>query len=136
MGGGTSHHSHACSWKSALCRLAAIVALLSTWYPLTRTPCRWAGRGAVGYQQLAEDGFAVLGERLRSAEERRTVQGVLEKALNVKVGAGPLSEFSMLIMLHAACKTPSSKRQSGRGSQGWRGRSARAGAPLCAAGAL
>ena len=47
--------------------------------------CRWAGRGAVGYQQLAEDGFAVLGERLRSAEEQRTVEEVLEKALRVKV---------------------------------------------------
>lgn len=46
---------------------------------------RWAGRGAVGYQQLAEDGFAVLGERLRSGEERRTVQEVLQKVLGVQV---------------------------------------------------
>lgn len=46
---------------------------------------RWAGRGAVGYQQLAEDGFAVLGERLRSAEERAVVEQVLQKVLSVKV---------------------------------------------------
>eukprot|EP00887_Chlorella_sp_A99_P000601 scaffold17.g601.t1 len=46
---------------------------------------RWAGRGAVGYQQLAEDGFAVLGERLRSAEEREMVREVLQKVLNVKL---------------------------------------------------
>lgn len=46
---------------------------------------RWAGRGAVGYQQLAEDGFAVLGERLRSTEERSTVQAVIEKAMGVKL---------------------------------------------------
>jgi midasin len=46
---------------------------------------RWAGRGAVGYQQLAEDGYAVLGERLRSDDERSTVHEVLLKILNAKV---------------------------------------------------
>jgi midasin len=46
---------------------------------------RWAGRGAVGYQQLAEDGYAVLGERLRSDEERNTVNEVLLKILNAKI---------------------------------------------------
>jgi midasin len=46
---------------------------------------RWAGRGAVGYQHLAEDGFAVLGERLRSDDERSTVAEVLQKLLNTKV---------------------------------------------------
>lgn len=35
---------------------------------------RWAERGAAGYQALAEEGFALLGERLRSAEERALVQ--------------------------------------------------------------
>ena len=49
---------------------------------------RWAGRGAVGYQQLAEDGFAVLGERLRSAEERAVVGEVLRKVLGAQVSAG------------------------------------------------
>ena len=48
-------------------------------------PRRWAGRGAVGYQQLAEDGFAVLGERLRGEEERATVAAVLQKVLGAKV---------------------------------------------------
>lgn len=51
-------------------------------------PCRWAGRGAVGYQQLAEDGFAVLGERLRSAEERAVVGEVLHKVLGAQVSRG------------------------------------------------
>lgn len=46
---------------------------------------RWAGRGAVGYQQLAEDGFALLGERLRNAEERRIVCDVMEKVMKAKV---------------------------------------------------
>lgn len=39
----------------------------------------------MGYQQLAEDGFAVLGERLRSAEERGVVAEVLQKVLGAKV---------------------------------------------------
>lgn len=46
---------------------------------------RWALRGAVGYQALAEDGYAVLGERLRNGEERRTVLEVLQKVLGAKV---------------------------------------------------
>ena len=41
----------------------------------------------MGYQQLAEDGFAVLGERLRIPEERAVVAEVLQKVLGAKVGA-------------------------------------------------
>jgi midasin len=37
---------------------------------------RWANRGAVGYQELAETGYMLLGERLRTAEERATVRQV------------------------------------------------------------
>lgn len=46
---------------------------------------RWAGRHANGYEQLAEDGFLVLGERLRSAEERKLIKAVLGKQLGAKV---------------------------------------------------
>ena len=46
---------------------------------------RWAERGAMGYQALAEDGFAVLGERLRQPQECDTVAAVLSKTLNVQV---------------------------------------------------
>lgn len=46
---------------------------------------RWAGRGAVGYQALAEAGFMVLGERLRAEEERSTVLTVLNKLLKANV---------------------------------------------------
>lgn len=48
---------------------------------------RWADRGAIGYQQLAEAGFAVLGERLRSSEERATVLQALEKLMRTKVSS-------------------------------------------------
>lgn len=46
---------------------------------------KWAGRGSDSYQGLAEDGFMLLGERLRSPGERATVLSVLEKELKVKV---------------------------------------------------
>lgn len=46
---------------------------------------KWAGRGAVGYQELAENGFLLLGERLRQPAERAEVQAVLEATMNVKV---------------------------------------------------
>ncbi|KAK9809153.1 hypothetical protein WJX72_010301 [[Myrmecia] bisecta] len=46
---------------------------------------KWAGRGAVGYQQLAEDGYLLLAERLRNAEERFVVQAVLESVMKVKL---------------------------------------------------
>jgi len=42
---------------------------------------RWAERGAVGYQQLAEDGFCVLGERLRADADRDVVREVLQDVL-------------------------------------------------------
>jgi midasin len=44
---------------------------------------RWAERGAVGYEALAVDGFCVLGERLRSGEERALVVEVLQSVLRV-----------------------------------------------------
>ena len=50
---------------------------------------RWAERGAVGYTQLAENGFMVLGERLRGPEERALVAQVLGKVLKVQVRCMP-----------------------------------------------
>ncbi len=46
---------------------------------------RWGNRHANGYQALAEDGYALLAERLRSEEERAVVRGVLERVLRVKL---------------------------------------------------
>jgi midasin len=39
----------------------------------------------VGYEALALDGFMVLGERLRSAEERGEVVEVLQQVLRVSL---------------------------------------------------
>ena len=42
---------------------------------------RWANRKSNGYEELAADGFKVLGERLRSDEEREAMKAVLSKVL-------------------------------------------------------
>ena len=47
--------------------------------------CSWGNRRANGYQALAEDGYALLAERLRSDEERAVVRSVLERVLHVKL---------------------------------------------------
>ena len=46
---------------------------------------KWAGRGAVGYEQLAENGYLLLGERLRTMEDRALVRQVLERQMRVQV---------------------------------------------------
>lgn len=46
---------------------------------------KWAGRGAVGYQELAENGYLLLAERLRTQEDRAVVRQVLEKQMKVQV---------------------------------------------------
>jgi len=37
---------------------------------------KWAARGAVGYQELAESGFLLLGERLRPHQHPRGLAGL------------------------------------------------------------
>jgi midasin len=39
---------------------------------------KWAERQPVGYQQLAEEGYMLLAERLRSDEEKDVIRAVLE----------------------------------------------------------
>ncbi|VDB91850.1 unnamed protein product [Peniophora sp. CBMAI 1063] len=42
---------------------------------------RWAGRDAVGYQELAENGYMLLAERARRADDRAVVQEVIEEVM-------------------------------------------------------
>jgi midasin len=51
---------------------------------------RWANRDANGYQQLAEDGYMLLAERVRKDEEKLAVQQVLEKEMRVKIDVNAL----------------------------------------------
>ena len=46
---------------------------------------RWANREAVGYKKLAENGFMLLAERVRKAEDKLVVKKVIEKVMNVKI---------------------------------------------------
>ncbi|WVR04698.1 hypothetical protein IAU60_001709 [Kwoniella sp. DSM 27419] len=46
---------------------------------------RWAERGAVGYQQLAEDGYMLLAERARQDEDKVVIKQVIEDIMKVTV---------------------------------------------------
>lgn len=46
---------------------------------------RWAGRDAVGYQQLAENGYMLLAERARRTEDKAVVKEVIEAEMNVRI---------------------------------------------------
>jgi midasin (ATPase involved in ribosome maturation) len=68
---------------------------------------RWAERGAMGYQELAEQGYALLAERLRSEDEKAAVQDVLERIFKAKARYMLCSQLTfalkiLLILIEAA----------------------------------
>lgn len=46
---------------------------------------RWAMREAVGYEELAANGFMLLAERVRKSEEKEVVKRTIEKVMKVKL---------------------------------------------------
>jgi midasin len=46
---------------------------------------RWAGRDAVGYQELAENGYMLLAERARREDDKVVVKEVLESIMKVRI---------------------------------------------------
>ena len=46
---------------------------------------RWAGRDAVGYQELADNGYMLLAERARRAEDKAVVKEVIESVMGVRI---------------------------------------------------
>ncbi|SCU86226.1 LANO_0C07162g1_1 [Lachancea nothofagi CBS 11611] len=46
---------------------------------------RWALRDAVGYENLAANGYMLLAERCRNQEEREVVKAIIEKVMKVKL---------------------------------------------------
>jgi midasin len=46
---------------------------------------RWAGRDAMSYQELAENGYMLLAERTRRAEDKVVVKEVIETVLGVRI---------------------------------------------------
>ncbi|KAJ3022651.1 AAA ATPase midasin, partial [Thoreauomyces humboldtii] len=63
---------------------------------------RWAGRGCVGYEELAEEGWCLLGERMRTDEDRAIVRDVIEKEMKVKVDVEGMYEKGFETVLAAA----------------------------------
>ncbi|KAI9030531.1 P-loop containing nucleoside triphosphate hydrolase protein [Hyaloraphidium curvatum] len=54
-------------------------------YITLRDLFKWAMRGAVGYQELAENGYMILAERVRAADEKAIVKQILERECRVKI---------------------------------------------------
>uniref|UniRef100_D8PXL7 Midasin n=1 Tax=Schizophyllum commune (strain H4-8 / FGSC 9210) TaxID=578458 RepID=D8PXL7_SCHCM len=54
---------------------------------------RWAGRGAIGYQALAEDGYMLLAERARRDDDRTVVKEVIQDVMKVKINQDALYDF-------------------------------------------
>lgn len=46
---------------------------------------RWALRDAVGYEELAANGYMLLAERVRKADQKRVVKETIEKVMKVKL---------------------------------------------------
>lgn len=46
---------------------------------------RWAGRDAVGYQELADNGYMLLAERARRPEDKTVVREVIESVMGVRI---------------------------------------------------
>lgn len=69
---------------------------------------RWGGRGAVGYQQLAEDGYMLLAERSRRPEEADVVKSVIEQVMRVVVN--PASLYSAASLPASVVDTKAARR--------------------------
>lgn len=54
---------------------------------------RWAGRDAVGYQELAENGYMLLAERARREDDKTVVKEVIESVMGVKIDERALYSF-------------------------------------------
>lgn len=77
---------------------------------------RWANREAVGYEQLASNGYMLLAERCRSSEEKVVVKKVIEKIMRVSLKMdviyGTLENKTLLAMPSHVVWTKTAKRLS------------------------
>jgi midasin len=51
---------------------------------------RWAGRDAIGYQELAENGYMLLAERARRVDDKAVVKEVIESIMKVQIDEATL----------------------------------------------
>jgi midasin len=54
---------------------------------------RWASRDAVGYQELAENGYMLLAERARREDDKAVVKSVIESIMKVRIDEAALYSF-------------------------------------------
>ncbi|KAF7348332.1 Midasin [Mycena sanguinolenta] len=54
---------------------------------------RWAGRDAIGYQELAENGYMLLAERARRDDDKVAVKEVIESVMGVKINENALYDL-------------------------------------------
>ena len=54
---------------------------------------RWADRDAVGYQELAENGYMLLAERARREDDKVVVKSVIESIMKVRIDETSLYNF-------------------------------------------
>ncbi|TCD70746.1 hypothetical protein EIP91_001775 [Steccherinum ochraceum] len=54
---------------------------------------RWAGRDAIDYQELAENGFMLLAERARKPDDKAVAKEVIESVMKVKIDEARLYEL-------------------------------------------
>ena len=70
---------------------------------------RWALRDAGTREELAVDGFMLLAERVRNADERQAVKQVIEKVMRVTIDSDSLCSLKALESIDLAKSTLSSK---------------------------
>ncbi|KAJ1918062.1 AAA ATPase midasin [Mycoemilia scoparia] len=68
-------------------------------YITLRDMFRWASRGAIGYQELAEHGYMILAERVRNVDEKEVVKKALEDVMRVKIDEADMYSFERLNQL-------------------------------------
>ncbi|KAH9924312.1 midasin [Epithele typhae] len=54
---------------------------------------RWAGRDAVGYEELATNGYMLLAERARRDDDKAVVKEVIEKVMKVRIDESSLYDL-------------------------------------------
>ncbi|KAI0270022.1 midasin [Gloeopeniophorella convolvens] len=54
---------------------------------------RWAGRDAVGYQELAENGYMLLAERARREDDKVVVKDIIEAVMRVRIDEATLYDL-------------------------------------------
>ncbi|KIJ64401.1 hypothetical protein HYDPIDRAFT_132220 [Hydnomerulius pinastri MD-312] len=73
---------------------------------------RWAGRDAVGYQELAENGYMLLAERARRGEDKLVVKEVIEAVMKVRIDEKALYNLHQgpEVEAYIGCPIPSSSQ--------------------------